>query len=218
MYPPTPTRPHTNPHPPTPARTRTPALTNNHNVHNLGNIVTSGSRAMSHNAGFKGYVPMSYRKAKFSKSWIRRWRREFGVSEPKQIHARKVPWAKLADRMRRLWRNALALRSVWHRCFAPCTATYGQPYIWTDQTPCHFTPKEEAKKLLPLAHGVTPLHFACSTGLADVVKLLATKKADLTKLDGRGRGCLQLAANSQGDKQTLSNWLRVISRLLSRPA
>ena len=64
----------------------------------------------------------------------------------------------------------------------------------------------------------TPLHFACSTGLADVVKLLATKKADLTKLDGRGRVCLQLAANSQGDKQTLSNWLRVISRLLSRPA
>ena len=107
--------------------------------------------AVSHNAGFKGYVPMSYRKAKFSKSWIRRWRREFGVSEPKQIHARKVPWAKLADRMRRLWRNALALRSVWHRCFAPCMATY----VWIDQKPSHFIPKGKAKKLLPVAHGAT---------------------------------------------------------------
>ena len=192
-------------------------------MHEVAYDVTSGTRAMSHHACFKRYVPMSYRKAKFSKSWIRRWRREFGVSEPKQIHARKVPWAKLADRMRRLWWNAVVWRSVWHRCFAQCMATYGQPYVWIDQKPCHFTPKGKAKKLLPVAHGSMEhenpvLHFACSTGLADVVKLLATKKADLTKLDGRGRGCLQLAANSQGDKQTLSNWLRVISRLLSRPA
>ena len=124
-------------------------------MHEVAYDVTSGTRAMSHHAGFKRYVPMSYRKAKFSKSWIRRWRREFGVSEPKQIHARKVPWAKLADRMRRLWWNAVVWRSVWHRCFAPCMATYGQPYVWIDQKPCHFTPKGKAKKLLPVAHGAT---------------------------------------------------------------
>ena len=54
----------------------------------------------------------------------------------------------------------------------------------------------------------TPLHFACSTGLADVVKLLADKEADLSKADGKGRGCIQLAANAQGEKSTLANWLR----------
>ena len=49
--------------------------------------------------------------------------------------------------------------------------------------------------------------LACSTGLADCVQFLAMKKADFTKLDYNGRGCLQLAMNSQGDGQVLASWL-----------
>ena len=49
--------------------------------------------------------------------------------------------------------------------------------------------------------------LACSTGLADCVKLLAMKNADFTKFDDNGRGCLQLAWNSQGPQRRLARWL-----------
>ena len=50
--------------------------------------------------------------------------------------------------------------------------------------------------------------LACSTGLSDCVQLLAMKKADFTKFDDNGRGCLQLAMNAQGDGQRLATWLK----------
>ena len=48
---------------------------------------------------------------------------------------------------------------------------------------------------------------ACGSGLADCVQLLAQKRADFTKLDGKGRGCLQRAQNVQGKGQVLAKWL-----------
>ena len=51
------------------------------------------------------------------------------------------------------------------------------------------------------------MHFACATGLSDCVIMLHGKGADLTKIDGKQRGCLQLARNSAGDNQTLATWL-----------
>ena len=56
--------------------------------------------------------------------------------------------------------------------------------------------------------GMTPLHFACSTGMADCVKYLAEQGADLTVVDKNGRGCLQFASQVQGKNQTLWNYLR----------
>ena len=51
------------------------------------------------------------------------------------------------------------------------------------------------------------MHFACATGLSDCVIMLHGKGADLTKIDGKQRGCLQLARNCQGEGQTLATWL-----------
>ena len=48
---------------------------------------------------------------------------------------------------------------------------------------------------------------ACDSGLADCVQLLAQKRADFTKLDANGRGCLQRAQNAQGKAQVLAKWL-----------
>ena len=59
-----------------------------------------------------------------------------------------------------------------------------------------------------LYQGKTPLHFACSTGIADCVQELARRKADFSKLDHKGRGCLQLAEQCQGDGQSLAVWRR----------
>ena len=56
--------------------------------------------------------------------------------------------------------------------------------------------------------GVTPLMYACSTGLADCVKMLAEKRADFNKLDNHGRVCLQLARRAQGDNQNMASWLK----------
>ena len=50
--------------------------------------------------------------------------------------------------------------------------------------------------------------LAAGSALADCVKLLAEKKADLTKLDNDKRGCLQLAEQVQGNSQTLASWLK----------
>ena len=55
---------------------------------------------------------------------------------------------------------------------------------------------------------MTPLHFLCATGVADCVRLLVEKRADMSQEDYNGRGCLQLAKNSQGKKQTLATWLK----------
>ena len=49
---------------------------------------------------------------------------------------------------------------------------------------------------------------ACSTGLADCVKMLAEAKADFNKLDNHGRVCLQLARRAQGDNQNMASWLK----------
>ena len=49
--------------------------------------------------------------------------------------------------------------------------------------------------------------FAAGSGLADCVRLLATQKADFTKVDRKGRGCMQLASKSQGEGQILANWI-----------
>ena len=56
--------------------------------------------------------------------------------------------------------------------------------------------------------GSTPLHLACGSGIADVVQVLVMFRADLHKVDGQGRGCLQLASQCQGDNQVLFHWLR----------
>ena len=56
--------------------------------------------------------------------------------------------------------------------------------------------------------GATPLMFACGTGLADCVQMLAGRNADFNQLDGSGRGCLQLARQCQGNGQVLAQWLR----------
>ena len=55
--------------------------------------------------------------------------------------------------------------------------------------------------------GSTPLHFACSSGIADVAQMLVTRNADCTIEDSNGRGCLQLAGKCQGQGQLLKNWL-----------
>ena len=55
--------------------------------------------------------------------------------------------------------------------------------------------------------GSTPLHFACSTGLADCVQLLVQNRANVNILDGKGRSCFQLASNCQGNGQILATWL-----------
>ena len=55
---------------------------------------------------------------------------------------------------------------------------------------------------------MTPLLYACSTGLADVVIHLAKRRADMTVVDDNGRGCIQLASKVQGTNQPLANWLR----------
>ena len=55
---------------------------------------------------------------------------------------------------------------------------------------------------------MTPLLYACSTGLADVVKELAERLADMNVVDDNGRGCLQLAISAQGANQPLAHWLR----------
>ena len=55
--------------------------------------------------------------------------------------------------------------------------------------------------------GSTPLMFACSTGIGDVVILLAEMGADFHKVDHNQRGCLQLARRCQGDGQTLAGRL-----------
>ena len=57
--------------------------------------------------------------------------------------------------------------------------------------------------------GATPLHLACGSGLADVVQVLASYRADFSKLDAKGRGCLQLASQCQGNNQVLYQWLRL---------
>ena len=55
---------------------------------------------------------------------------------------------------------------------------------------------------------MTPLLYACSTGLADVVMELAERRADMNVVDDNGRGCLQSATNAQGTNQPLAKWLR----------
>ena len=55
---------------------------------------------------------------------------------------------------------------------------------------------------------MTPLLYACSTGLADVVVELAERQADMNVVDENGRGCLQLAMYAQGANQPLAQWLR----------
>ena len=55
---------------------------------------------------------------------------------------------------------------------------------------------------------MTPLLYACSTGLADVVKELAERLADMNVVDDNGRGCIQLASKTQGNNQMLATWLR----------
>ena len=54
---------------------------------------------------------------------------------------------------------------------------------------------------------MTPLHFLCATGVADCVRLLVEKRADMSQEDYNGRGCLQLARNCQGKEQHLATWL-----------
>ena len=56
--------------------------------------------------------------------------------------------------------------------------------------------------------GATPLHLACASGIADVVQVLAKYRADFHRVDGNGRGCLQLASQCQGNNQVLFHWLR----------
>ena len=56
--------------------------------------------------------------------------------------------------------------------------------------------------------GMTPLHFACSSGMADCVTYLAIHGADMTVEDDNNRGCLQLARQVQGNNQTLATWLK----------
>ena len=56
---------------------------------------------------------------------------------------------------------------------------------------------------------MTPFLFACSTGVVDIAYYLAMKDGFNTwHLDGYGRGAIQLASNSQGDRQRLAHWLR----------
>ena len=55
--------------------------------------------------------------------------------------------------------------------------------------------------------GSTPLHFACGTGIADTVQVMAEYRADFNITDDDGRGCLQLAKKCQGKNRTLYNWL-----------
>ena len=50
--------------------------------------------------------------------------------------------------------------------------------------------------------------MAASTGLSDVVMLLLERKADKDKLDGNGRGILQLAQKCQGKGQHLATVLK----------
>ena len=64
------------------------------------------------------------------------------------------------------------------------------------------------KHLENLSQGKTPLHLACSSGVADIVHKLAQLRADFNVTDPEGRGCLQFARQCQGDKQTLASWLK----------
>ena len=62
---------------------------------------------------------------------------------------------------------------------------------------------------------MTPLLYACSTGLADVVVELAERRADMNVVDDNRRGCLQLrsqvhsgdepAAGAVAEKKHASN-------------
>ena len=62
---------------------------------------------------------------------------------------------------------------------------------------------------------MTPLLYACSTGLADVVVELAERRADMNVVDDNRRGCLQLARSAQGKNQPLAQWLRENTRAMN---
>ena len=49
--------------------------------------------------------------------------------------------------------------------------------------------------------------FLCSTGCADCIQLLAEHRADFTKIDYHGRGCLQLAQQNQSENKVAYHWL-----------
>ena len=80
-------------------------------------------------------------------------------------------------------------------------------YAWVDFTPFRLAMSHTSYSK-NVIQGKTALHFACATGLADVVVYLTSMRADLTAKDSKGRGVLQLASNAQGDGQNLYRWLK----------
>ena len=94
-------------------------------------------------------------------------------------------------------------------CTLVCTVLKSDP-LSDPSTPRPFLPTHSVLPLLKsICKGVTPFLFACSTGVADIVKYLARiPHFNSWHRDGNERGAVQLAMNSGGEHQRLATWLR----------
>ena len=98
------------------------------------------------------------------------------------------------------------LRAMSHKAMGEFRAmNHNAPQSYRE-TPDSYDPHPNIENV---CQGMTPLHMACSTGLADCVKVLHSYRArfDVNDWTVPARGPYQFAKHSQGDRQHLAKWL-----------